>query len=436
MWRAAKLDEVFGYKSFRFHQESIIKAILAGEDCLALMPTGGGKSLCYQIPVARAPRHRHRRLAADRADAGSGRCAEGPGRQCRVSQFDARPQRTRTTSNAAFAAGALDLLYVAPERLVQERTLSLLERQTIALFAIDEAHCVSQWGHDFRPEYRQLKILAERFPNVPRIALTATADERTRQEIVTELQPRRRARLRRQLRPAQHPLHDQRNGLDERARTAVAIHLERTPERRRHRLLPLAQVGRGNGGVAGLQGPHGATCYHAGLERPHPRRARRPSSSNEDGVIIVATIAFGMGIDKPDVRFVAHLNLPKSIEAYYQETGRAGRDGEAGERVDGLRHAGRRAAAPVDRAVGGRGRFQAGAAPEARRPDRPCRDARLPPPGAARLFRRAARRALRQLRQLPQSAGDRGRHRARAKGAVRRLPHRAALRRRPMSSTC
>ena len=179
-----KLDEVFGYKSFRLHQEGIIAALLEGRDCLALMPTGGGKSLCYQIPALVRPGtgivvSPLIALMQDQVDAL---------RDVGVKAAFLNSTLDRQTQNGIereFAAGALDLLYVAPERLVQDRTLNMLERHDVALFAIDEAHCVSQWGHDFRPEYRQLKVLATRFPNVPRIALTATADERTRQEIIT-----------------------------------------------------------------------------------------------------------------------------------------------------------------------------------------------------------------------------------------------------------
>ena len=321
-----KLDEVFGYKSFRFHQEGIIRAILDGEDCLALMPTGGGKSLCYQIPAL--------------VRAGTG-IVVSPLIALMQDQVDALKDlgvnaaflnstldwSAQNDVERAFAAGALDILYVAPERLVQERTLALLERQTIALFAIDEAHCVSQWGHDFRPEYRQLKILAQRFPNVPRIALTATADERTRQEIVTELSLEdARAFVASFDRPNIRYTISEMGSMSARERLWQFISGEHPSDAGIVYCLSRKSVEE----TAAWLASKGRTAYmyHAGLE-PHIRAAAQSKFQNEDGVIIVATIAFGMGIDKPDVRFVAHLNLPKSIEAYYQETGRAGRDGEA-----------------------------------------------------------------------------------------------------------
>ena len=322
----AKLDEVFGYKSFRFHQEGIIKAILDGEDCLALMPTGGGKSLCYQIPslvragtgIVVSPLIA---LMQDQVDAL---------KDLGVNAAFLNSTLERSAQNdveRAFAAGALDLLYVAPERLVQERTLTLLERQTIALFAIDEAHCVSQWGHDFRPEYRQLKILAQRFPHVPRIALTATADERTRQEIVTELSLEdAHAFVASFDRPNIRYTISEMGSMSARERLWQFISSEHPADAGIVYCLSRKSVEE----TAAWLASKGRTAYmyHAGLE-PHIRAAAQAKFQNEDGVIIVATIAFGMGIDKPDVRFVAHLNLPKSIEAYYQETGRAGRDGEA-----------------------------------------------------------------------------------------------------------
>ena len=322
----AKLDEVFGYKSFRFHQEGIIKAILDGEDCLALMPTGGGKSLCYQIPALVRP--------------GTG-IVVSPLIALMQDQVDALKDLgvnaaflnwtldwpAQNTIERAFAAGALDILYVAPERLVQERTLALLERQTIALFAIDEAHCVSQWGHDFRPEYRQLKILAQRFPNVPRIALTATADERTRQEIVTELSLEdAHAFVASFDRPNIRYTISEMGSMSARERLWQFISGEHPGDAGIVYCLSRKSVEETAAWLASKG--RNAYMYHAGLE-PHVRAGAQAKFQNEDGVIIVATIAFGMGIDKPDVRFVAHLNLPKSIEAYYQETGRAGRDGEA-----------------------------------------------------------------------------------------------------------
>ena len=324
----AKLDEVFGYKSFRLHQEGIITALLAGEDTLALMPTGGGKSLCYQIPalvrsgtgIVVSPLIA---LMQDQVDAL---------RDVGVKAAFLNSTLDRATQDGIereFAAGALDLLYVAPERLVQERTLSLMMRHEIALFAIDEAHCVSQWGHDFRPEYRQLKILAERFPGVPRIALTATADERTRQEIVNELSLEQAHVFVASFdRPNIRYTIAEMGSVGARERLWQFISTEHPNDAGIVYCLSRKSVEETAAWLAAKG--RKALAYHAGLE-PHIRAAAQAKFLNEDGLIIVATIAFGMGIDKPDVRFVAHLNLPKSIEAYYQETGRAGRDGEAAD---------------------------------------------------------------------------------------------------------
>lgn len=321
----AKLDEVFGYKSFRLHQEGIISSLLAGEDCLALMPTGGGKSLCYQIPalvrsgtgIVVSPLIA---LMQDQVDAL---------RDVGVKAAFLNSTLDRDTQNSIereFAAGALDLLYVAPERLVQERTLSLMARHEIALFAIDEAHCVSQWGHDFRPEYRQLKILAERFPGVPRIALTATADERTRQEIVQELSlEQANVYIASFDRPNIRYTISEMGSMSAREKLWQFISSEHPGDAGIVYCLSRKMVEE----TAAWLSSKGrkALAYHAGLDAKL-RAAAQARFLNDDGLIIVATIAFGMGIDKPDVRFVAHLNLPKSIEAYYQETGRAGRDGE------------------------------------------------------------------------------------------------------------
>ena len=320
-----KLDEVFGYKSFRLHQEGIISSLLAGEDCLALMPTGGGKSLCYQIPalvrsgtgIVVSPLIA---LMQDQVDAL---------RDVGVKAAFLNSTLDRSTQDAIereFAAGALDLLYVAPERLVQERTLSLMARHEIALFAIDEAHCVSQWGHDFRPEYRQLKILAERFPGVPRIALTATADERTRQEIVQELSlEQANVYVASFDRPNIRYTISEMGSMSAREKLWQFISSEHPQDAGIVYCLSRKMVEE----TAAWLSSKGrkALAYHAGLDAKL-RAAAQSRFLNDDGLIIVATIAFGMGIDKPDVRFVAHLNLPKSIEAYYQETGRAGRDGE------------------------------------------------------------------------------------------------------------
>ena len=321
----AKLDEVFGYKSFRLHQEGIISGVLAGEDCLALMPTGGGKSLCYQIPALVRPGtgivvSPLIALMQDQVDALTD---VGVKAAFLNSTLDWQQQND---IERAFAAGALDLLYVAPERLVQERTLNLLARHDIALFAIDEAHCVSQWGHDFRPEYRQLKCLAERFPGVPRIALTATADERTRQEIVTELSlENARVFIASFDRPNIRYTISEMGSMSAREKLWQFLEAEHPQDAGIVYCLSRKSVEETAAWL--VSKGRKALAYHAGLDAKL-RSAAQTRFLTEDNLIIVATIAFGMGIDKPDVRFVAHLNLPKSIEAYYQETGRAGRDGE------------------------------------------------------------------------------------------------------------
>ncbi len=317
------LEHVFGYHQFRGVQACVIEKVIEGKDALVIMPTGGGKSLCYQIPA----------LARD----GVG-VVISPLIALMQNQVDAlnelgiaagflnSTQSFEQTDDieTALQHGELDVLYVAPERLQQERTLQLLERCGLALFAIDEAHCVSQWGHDFRADYLKLNILAERFPNVPRIALTATADERTRAEIVTRLS----------LEHAEQYI----TGFD---RPNIQYRIQTKDKVKKQLLHFLQSEQMGNSGIVycmsrkkveqtadWLQGEgFNALPYHAGM--PNTQRAEHQDRFlREEGVIMVATIAFGMGIDKPDVRFVVHLDMPKSIESYYQETGRAGRDGE------------------------------------------------------------------------------------------------------------
>ena len=319
------LKRVFGYDAFRGPQAAIIEHLVEGGDCLVLMPTGGGKSLCYQLPallregtgIVISPLIA---LMQDQVDA----LRQLGVRAARLDSTRTGPEAAATEH--ALRNGELDLLYVAPERLLTERFLDLIERSPIALFAIDEAHCVSQWGHDFRPEYRQLNVLAQRWPQVPRIALTATADQPTRAEIAERLE-----------------LDNARWFVSSFDRPNIRYRVVQKDNARRQ-LLDFLADHRGESGIvyclsrrkteetASYLTGHGITAlpYHAGLESElrafHQRRFLR-----EDGIVMCATIAFGMGIDKPDVRFVAHLDLPRSVEGYYQETGRAGRDGEPAE---------------------------------------------------------------------------------------------------------
>ena len=316
------LERVFGYTEFLGQQEAIIEHTVAGGDSLVLMPTGGGKSLCYQIPsivrdgvgVVVSP------LIALMRDQVEGLRHTG----VRAAYLNSTlSYREVLDVEAAVKGGRIDLLYIAPERLMGERTLDLLSRADLALFAIDEAHCVSQWGHDFRPEYLQLSVLRERFPEVPRIALTATADEPTRREIVQRLglggapmfvSGFDRPNIRYAVVPKNRAKQQLRRFLEEHHQGDAGIVYCLS----RRRVDDAAEWLRGIG--------VDALPYHAGLDAS-TRRRNQDRFQREEGVVIVATIAFGMGIDKPDVRFVAHLDLPKSIEAYYQETGRAGRDG-------------------------------------------------------------------------------------------------------------
>ncbi|QPN61839.1 DNA helicase RecQ [Synechococcus sp. CBW1002] len=315
------LRQVFGYASFRGPQESIVRHVIDGGSALVLMPTGGGKSLCFQIPalcrpglaVVVSP------LIALMQDQVEALRQAGVAAAALHSALD--PQESASLWRQ-LNEGALDLLYVSPERLLAGDLLERLAERQLALFAIDEAHCVSQWGHDFRPEYIQLGILADRFPQVPRLALTATADPRTRDEIVDRLGLQQgrvflasfdRPNIRYLLRGKEEPKAQLLRFLEEHRGDSGIVYA-----RSRSRVDQLA---------AALQGAgYNAVGYHAGMEAAERSRAldrfRRGS-----GVVVVATIAFGMGIDKPDVRFVAHVDLPKSLEAYYQETGRAGRDG-------------------------------------------------------------------------------------------------------------
>ena len=319
------LHRIFGHADFRGPQQAIIEHITTGGDALVLMPTGGGKSLCYQVPallregvgLVISPLIA---LMQDQVEA--------------LRQVGVRAEFLNSTLDAASAArveqallaGELDLLYVAPERLLTPRFLALLDRSPIALFAIDEAHCVSQWGHDFRREYRELTVLHERWPEVPRIALTATADPPTQREIAERLQ-----------------LEDAEWFVSSFDRPNIRYNVVQKDNGKRQ-LLDFLATHREEAGIvyclsrrkvdetaatlAGLG--FKALPYHAGLDS-EVRAGNQRRFLREDGVVMVATIAFGMGIDKPDVRFVAHMDLPKSLEGYYQETGRAGRDGEPAE---------------------------------------------------------------------------------------------------------
>ena len=318
----ALLRGTFGHPEFRGTQREVVEHLTAGGDALVLMPTGGGKSLCYQLAAL---------LRDGTGIVVSPLIALMQDQVAALTQLGVRAAVLNSTLSAdaaraterALVAGDLDLVYVAPERLTTTRCLDVLERTRIALFAIDEAHCVSQWGHDFRPEYLQLSLLHERFPSVPRIALTATADPQTRTEIVARL-----------------ALDEARMFVSSFDRPNIRYTIVDKAEPRSQLLRFIREQHAGDAGIVyclsrrkvdetaawltaqGLR----ALPYHAGMDNP-TRALHQARFQTDDAVVMVATIAFGMGIDKPDVRFVAHLDLPKSIESYYQETGRAGRDG-------------------------------------------------------------------------------------------------------------
>lgn len=316
------LHRVFGYESFRGEQGAIIEHVVAGGDAVVLMPTGGGKSLCYQIPALVRPGtgvvvSPLIALMQDQVDALRALGVRA-GFINSTQDFD-----ERRSMEAQYIAGELDILYLAPERLRLDATLSLLSRGTVSVFAIDEAHCVAQWGHDFRPDYLTLSVLGERWPDVPRIALTATATDATHQEITRRL-----------------GMPDAKHFVASFDRPNIQYRIVPKSDPKKQLLTFLKEEHTGDAGIVyclsrnstektaeylcrnGIE----AVPYHAGLDAG-TRAAHQSRFLREEGLVVVATIAFGMGIDKPDVRFVAHLDLPKSVEGYYQETGRAGRDG-------------------------------------------------------------------------------------------------------------
>ncbi len=316
------LNHIFGYDCFRGSQESIIEHLVEGGHSLVLMPTGGGKSLCYQIPamVRQGTGLVVSPLIALMQDQVGALLQLGVKAACLNSSL---PHEEIHDVENRLLQGELDLIYLAPERLLQDETLAMLDRCKLSLLAIDEAHCISRWGHDFRPEYLQLDTLRRRWPDLPVLACTATADERTRREIVEKLdlgdgrvfitgfdRPNIRYRVTEKVNEKRQLLDFIRSEHDGDAGIVYCLSRKRTEQ--------FAKFLNENG--------FKALPYHAGLPGP-VRQKNQERFLNEDGLIVVATIAFGMGIDKPDVRFVAHMDLPKSIEAYYQETGRAGRDG-------------------------------------------------------------------------------------------------------------
>jgi len=317
-----QLEKVFGYSEFRLEQEIIIDTLVSGEDALVLMPTGGGKSLCYQIPA----------LVRDgTAIVVSPLIALMQDQVAALKQSGVRAEFVNSSLDgqevyrieSAVRAGQVDLLYLSPERLLQDRSLDLMHEIKVSLFAIDEAHCVSRWGHDFRPEYQQLFHLAREFPNVPRIALTATADQRTRQEIISQL-----------------ALENAKVFISSFDRPNINYTISEKQNAKQRLINFIKHQHSGDSGIvyclsrkrveefaealqnAGFK----ALAYHAGMNA-ELRKNNQDEFIHEEGIIMVATIAFGMGIDKPNVRFVAHMDMPKSVEAYYQQTGRAGRDG-------------------------------------------------------------------------------------------------------------
>ncbi|MFA7429734.1 MAG: DNA helicase RecQ [Rhodospirillaceae bacterium] len=316
------LRTTFGYESFRGHQQEVVEHVIGGGDALVLMPTGGGKSLCYQIPALARPGvgiivSPLIALMQDQVEALRQVGVRAAALNSSLGQEDS------AAVARAMMSGAIDMVYVAPERLMQPGFLDLLARCPLALFAIDEAHCVSQWGHDFRPEYLQLAALHERFPGIPRIALTATADGPTRREIVERLNL---GEGRQFISGFDRPNIRYRIGLKDNPRAQLLRFIREEHKGESGIIYCLSRQKVEDTATWLREQGIDALAYHAGLGKDI-RARNQDKFLREDGLIMVATIAFGMGIDKPDVRFVAHLDLPKSLEAYYQETGRAGRDG-------------------------------------------------------------------------------------------------------------
>jgi len=422
---AAALHATFGFNAFRGVQEQVVRRVMAGQSTLAVMPTGAGKSLTYQLPATLLPgccvvvspliALMHDQLRSARANGISA-----------AALTSADSEEDREAAIDAFRAGTLDLLYVAPERASQGHFRDLLSRGNVALFAIDEAHCVSEWGHDFRPDYRLMRPLMDAFPDVPRLALTATADAHTRADILAQLGIADdglivagfdRPNIRYAIVPRDQPAQQLARLMAENPGPGIVYAQTR------------AQVERLAAQLAA--GGRRVLAYHAGLPGD-VRAANQAAFVASEDMVMVATIAFGMGIDKPDVRFVAHAGLPKSIEGYYQETGRAGRDGDPSVAVmlwgaDDFARARQRLArakssaphsmtategSPSRPPAPGRGRTRPPAqrAPAARFARRPGGNRRLPPRHpAAPLWRNPARK-MRQLRQLPRSTGRDRRH--------------------------